>query len=192
MQSRTQEQDTPVPPDPIVLRTAFEACLTWELSCAQWIHRASVWPSVVLFFRAVSILSDGLIWYLAMPITALFGGVRGVNCMWRLIGMSVLNLLVYKLLKQSIGRPRPFKACPDIRLCAKPLDEYSFPSGHTLHAVAFGIVLSAYYPLLTVPLAVFAALVAVSRVVLGLHYPSDVVMGAGIGGLTAWAALKLF
>lgn len=52
-----------------------------------------------------------------------------------------------------------------------PLDEFSFPSGHTLHAVAFSLVAMAHYPVLAWALVPFTASVAVSRVVLGLHYP---------------------
>ena len=64
---------------------------------------------------------------------------------------------------------------------APPLDEFSFPSGHTLHAVSFGIVAAGWFPVLALPLALFAVLVAMSRVVLGLHYPSDVLAGAALG-----------
>jgi membrane-associated phospholipid phosphatase len=61
-----------------------------------------------------------------------------------------------------------------------PLDEFSFPSGHTLHAVSFTIVALAYYPWLAPLLVPFTAGVALSRVVLGLHYPSDVLAATGI------------
>ena len=71
-----------------------------------------------------------------------------------------------------------------------PLDEFSFPSGHTLHAIAFSSVAVAHYPWLAWPLAPFVALVAASRVVLGLHYPSDVLAASVIG--TALASLSLW
>jgi len=69
-----------------------------------------------------------------------------------------------------------------------PLDEFSFPSGHTLHAVTFTIIALAYAPLLAPLLLPFALLVAASRVVLGLHYPSDVLaatlIGCGLGAVS--------
>jgi undecaprenyl-diphosphatase len=75
--------------------------------------------------------------------------------------------------------------------CARALDKHSFPSGHTLHAVAFATLLSFHYPSFSVPLWGFALRVASSRIVLGLHYPSDVIVGAGIGALTAGTALAM-
>lgn len=202
MAATPPEQDKPAPPEltlwaaartvwPWLCRGSL-TCLEWERTCARWLHRATVWPSVLVAMRAVSGLSDGLVWYLAFPALLLWGGPSGLHCALRLAGMSGVNLLIYKALKQGTGRPRPFKTCPGIRVCARPLDEYSFPSGHTLHAVAFGVILSTYYPVLAWPLGVFAALVALSRVVLGLHYPSDVLIGALIGAVSAWATLNLF
>lgn len=63
----------------------------------------------------------------------------------------------------------------------RPLDHFSFPSGHTLHAVLFSVMLGTYFPALLPVLLVFSVLVALSRMVLGLHYPTDVLAGAGLG-----------
>jgi undecaprenyl-diphosphatase len=70
-----------------------------------------------------------------------------------------------------------------------PLDHYSFPSGHTLHAVSFTVVALHYYPQLAWVLVPFTLLVAGSRVFLGLHYPSDVAAAAAIGYLLAYAGI---
>ena len=71
-----------------------------------------------------------------------------------------------------------------------PLDEFSFPSGHTLHAVSFSLIALAYFPVLMPILLPFTLLVALSRVVLGLHYPSDVIaatlIGCALGGASLW------
>ena len=58
---------------------------------------------------------------------------------------------------------------------------FCFPSGHTLQAVLFTVTLGTYFPALLLIMLPFMALVALSRMVLGLHYPTDVLIGAGIG-----------
>jgi undecaprenyl-diphosphatase len=141
---------------------------------------------------AVSWLSDGILWYTLMLLLPWWGGLNGTACGLRMAGLGLLNLVIYKALKRVCARPRPYVACREIRARARSLDEYSFPSGHTLHAVSFGLLLSLYYPVLSWPLAGFALLVAMSRVVLGLHYPSDVAIGAAIGVGTAKLVLLLF
>lgn len=107
--------------------------------------------------------------------------------------MAVAGLsctLLYKWLKAKTLRPRPFEFYREIVLSVPPLDKYSFPSGHTLHAVAFTLVALTYYPHLAWVLLPFTLLVAASRLVLGLHYPTDVMAGAMIGalvgGLSFW------
>ena len=89
--------------------------------------------------------------------------------------------LIYKWLKARTLRPRPFNVHQQISLRSIPLDQFSFPSGHTLHAVIFTLVAIHYYPMLAIGLIPFTILIGLSRPVLGLHYPSDVLVGALIG-----------
>jgi undecaprenyl-diphosphatase len=106
-----------------------------------------------------------------------------------LAGLS--GTLVYKWIKGKASRPRPYEVHQDIWLSGTPLDRFSFPSGHTLHAVAFCLVALFYFPALAWLLVPFTLMVGMSRVILGLHYPSDVLAGAGIGGLIAGIFLLL-
>jgi undecaprenyl-diphosphatase len=97
----------------------------------------------------------------------------------------------YKMVKTSTSRPRPYQSLRHIEAGAPPLDAYSFPSGHTLHAVAFTLVALAYWPWLAPLLVPFTLLTAASRVALGLHYPSDVLAGASLGAGIAFASLAV-
>ena len=142
------------------------------------------------YFATVSRLGDGMFWYVLMGALIVFGGIAGLRASLHLAATGVIALTLYKLLKRWTRRPRPFASDLRIHAWVAPLDEFSFPSGHTLHAVAFSLVAMAHYPLLAWLLVPFTASVAVSRVVLGLHYPSDVLAANAIG--SALAALSLW
>ncbi|WP_374014065.1 phosphatase PAP2 family protein [Pseudoxanthomonas koreensis] len=143
------------------------------------------------YFSLVSRLGDGAFWYALMGLMMLGDGRDGLAAALQLALTGLVALALYKGLKRWTRRPRPFAADGRIRAWVAPLDEFSFPSGHTLHAVAFTIVALAHYPWLAMVLVPFTASVAVSRVVLGLHYPSDVLAATGIGALLAGASLWL-
>jgi undecaprenyl-diphosphatase len=98
-----------------------------------------------------------------------------------MVAVGLVGLMIYKWLKKKTLRPRPCDLHPAILRGTAPLDEFSFPSGHTLHAVGFAMVALAYFPWLAPIVVPFALLVALSRVILGLHYPTDVLAGAAIG-----------
>jgi undecaprenyl-diphosphatase len=126
-----------------------------------------------------------------MACMVVFDGWNGLFAAAHLTATGVIALALYRWLKRWTKRPRPFVFDARIRAWVAPLDEFSFPSGHTLHAVAFTLVALAHYPTLAWILVPFTATVAASRVVLGLHYPSDVLAATAIGSAIAAAALWL-
>lgn len=161
---------------------------------ARWCRRANRYGrrrGIRALFSVLSRLGDGVFWYLLMGALVLADGLEGLLASVHMAITGAAALTLYKVLKRWTRRPRPFAADLRIRAWVAPLDEYSFPSGHTLHAVAFTVVALAYYPWLAPLLLPFCAGVALSRVVLGLHYPSDVLAATGIGLLLGTLSLQL-
>jgi len=159
--------------------------------CLSWNRWGRV-ETVRRYFAGVSRLGDGLAWYALMGLIALFGGDKGLMVTAQLAATGLVALGLYLGLKRWTRRPRPFAADRRIRALVRPLDEFSFPSGHTLHAAAFSAVAISHYPALAWLLLPFAASVAVSRVVLGLHYPSDVLAASALGGALAGCSVWLW
>ncbi|ANQ84973.1 phosphatase PAP2 family protein [Azoarcus olearius] len=159
--------------------------------CVVKLNRVLVYRPCKWLARAISRMGDGELWGVLILVLALLPGPAGLRCALHLGAVALAGLLLYLFAKRRTGRPRPCNRLQELRDCPRPLDEYSFPSGHTLHAVAFAVVTSAYFPLLGAALAVFAVLTGVVRVVLGLHYPSDVLAGVAIGGGVALLSLAV-
>ncbi|EPF71847.1 MULTISPECIES: phosphatase PAP2 family protein [Acinetobacter] len=167
------------------LKNAKIRILDLDLKGCLYLNHFSHSERVAYFFKVVSRLGDGLFWYVMLATVWLWQGLLyGLQIIYLLLGGSV-GTGIYKLLKSKTVRPRPYQVHQVIRLGERPLDHFSFPSGHTLHAVMITTVLGYIQPLLLVLMLPFTILVALSRMVLGLHYPSDVAVGALIGGLVA-------
>lgn len=157
-----------------------------EYGLCRQLNRGASFALPRRVFRIASRLGDGIVWYvliLALPVIYGSAGVRPAVVM---ASTGLLGVMIYSLLKRLFVRERPFITHTAIDRAAAPLDRYSFPSGHTLHAVCFAWQATAHFPELGWVLLPLASLIASSRVILGLHYPTDVLVGGAIGaGLAA-------
>jgi len=154
-------------------------------------NRISSYRFVSLFFSLISRLGDGVFWYSLMLVLPLVYGIQGLLISFHMISAAIPALMIYKLLKKKTLRPRPCAVSTVVKQQTHTLDQFSFPSGHTLHAVSFTLIVSGHLPFAIWILSPFAMLVAVSRPVLGLHYPSDVLAGAAIGATIAALSWKV-
>ena len=152
-----------------------------EYRLCRRLNRGVEHRAIRLFFMAASRLGDGVIWYALMLALPFIYGTRGLQVAAIMLASSAVGLAVYKFLKRTFVRERPFIRHAGISLAGAPLDRYSFPSGHTLHAVSFTWQGCAAFPELSFALIPLAMAIAASRVVLGLHYPTDVLVGALLG-----------
>ncbi|MDJ0840264.1 MAG: phosphatase PAP2 family protein [Acidobacteriota bacterium] len=159
--------------------TWIDAVNSIDLNLCRVINKSCRRPAVVRsFFAAVSRLGDGVFWYAWMVALPLLFGMEGALVSLQMIAGGALGLGMYRAIKEWTHRIRPCAAHQDIVAGTAPLDKFSFPSGHTLHAVCFTTIIVSAYPATGWVLIPFTFLVALSRPVLGLHYPTDVIVGA--------------
>jgi undecaprenyl-diphosphatase len=169
----------------------FQRMDQYELAYCLRFNRACRLRQIEHLFAGISRLGDGAFWYILMLILSITKGKQGLIASLHMLMVGVLCLLLYKWLKARTERTRPFTRHAGIHICTAPLDYYSFPSGHTLHAVAFSFIALTYFPALAWLLVPFTLLIALSRLILGLHYPTDVLAGAALGAILASASLML-
>jgi undecaprenyl-diphosphatase len=153
----------------------------------RWVRLWMLWAT-----RA----GDGWLWVvMALLLTA--DGLEGLKVLGGVAVSAGLANSLLVLTKRRVHRARPCETVRPAHFDVDPLtwfeaDRFSFPSGHALNAFALGSVIALGYPLVAVPVLLLAASVAASRVVLGLHWLSDVLVGAFVGaviGTSVWLAL---
>ncbi len=162
-----------------------------ELGICLRINALSRAASVRRFFTAISRLGDGTAYAIVGVACAAILEADGPAFIVQSGLTAGVGILTYKGLKNRLVRERPYITHNGIVATTAPLDRYSFPSGHTMHAVSFAILYSTHVPHVSWIMVPFAFLVAASRVILGLHYPTDVVVGGILGATLAYSSLAV-
>jgi undecaprenyl-diphosphatase len=123
-------------------------------------------------------------WFIVAALLALFGGSRGRRAaITGIAAIGVTSFAVNQPMKLVSARTRPDRAdVPQERWVSMP-ESTSFPSGHSASAAAFATAVGDVIPAASIPLRATATLVGFTRVYTGVHYPSDVVVGATAGAL---------
>jgi len=155
------------------------------------IHR---WPAprwVRLWMLGATWGGDGWLWVGLGLMVLLFGGAQRFRAM-SAAGLAVaVGATLFLGLKKITGRRRPLVFEPHSWATLLPPDRFSFPSGHTITAFGVAVSLSLFYPSLAPGLLFCAASVSASRVLLGMHFLSDVLAGAAIGATMAFGSVHL-
>ena len=143
-------------------------------------------------FKFITHLGDeGYVW-IAIAVILLF--VKKYRKVGLMVGASLLGSLVFNnmLVKNLVARPRPYRMIETLSILIPEPGEYSFPSGHTSSSFAAGVVLYLMLPKkYGVPAMILAFLIGISRLYVGVHYPTDVLGGMVMGTVLAVATVKI-
>lgn len=169
----------------------FLSLNTFELGLLDRIQELFSCPALDFFFSHITVLGNGgIFWillsilFLCIPKTRRWGLSMGFALIFCLIAGNFL-------LKPLINRIRPFALNESVQLIIQAPKDASFPSGHTYCSFASAFVLLGYNKKAGVAALVLAILIALSRLYLYVHYPTDVLAGVVMGFLAAWAARRL-
>ena len=163
----------------------------WDQALCIRLNRGVRYALLLRALQGLSWLGNGIFWYALMLALLLADAHAAALPVLHMAFVGAVCTCCYKMVKHSTVRNRPYQVNPLVSAKAAALDRFSFPSGHTLHAIAFSLVACFYYPGLWVVLWPFTLLTAASRVALGLHYPSDVIAGGVLGALIAGASFAV-
>jgi undecaprenyl-diphosphatase len=134
---------------------------------------------------------DGWLWYAILLAILGFGGEDRFRACGAAIAASAVGIWVFLFLKKTANRSRPCAISQHAWATLLPPDQFSFPSGHTMTAFAVTTPLMSYYPDLSLGLGFCAISIACSRILLGMHFLSDVVAGGVLGALLGFLAMSV-
>ena len=164
----------------------MECLFNLDASILLWIQENIRTPWLTVFFKAVTSLGNaGIFWILLSMGLIIYAKTRqtGIRAMTALVISFVINNL---FLKNVIARTRPYEVIDELKLLIAPQWDYSFPSGHAGSSFAAAMAMFLKLPRrYGIPALIGAALIAVSRLYVGVHYPTDVLVGTLTGILIA-------
>lgn len=158
---------------------------------------AFLWVHVTKGFqyrRSVKFISqtgDGPFYLIVALCLLAFEPITGTAFFWAGIIAYIFDVSLYLLLKNLIKRDRPAVKITTYQAWITPSDQFSFPSGHTAAAFLFACLVFNFYPLFAIPCFIWASAIGMSRVLLGVHYPTDLVAGALLGSACAFWGIYL-
>jgi undecaprenyl-diphosphatase len=168
------------------------AALRWDVGAFYWVNHGWSRPVLDVFFRFVTELKDYIVPAAALAVYLwIKKGSRGrLTLLTLALFVALADPISSRLIKHWVQRPRPCAALPGVLTPAGVRGTFSFPSSHAVNIGGAALIIALNFPSWSLPAFLLAALVGLSRVYLGLHYPSDVLVGYLIGGAIAWGCWR--
>lgn len=171
----------------------LDAIINFDTVSLLWIQETLRLPflnPVMIFITSIG--NYALVWIAISVSLVIPQKTRRIGIM-SLVALLVSFLLNNLILKEVVGRIRPYEVISGLELLVNPATDLSFPSGHTGNSFAVAVVLFQKLPRkYGIPSLILASLIGISRLYIGIHYPTDVLAGAVIGTLIAILVVKLF
>ena len=170
----------------------IEEVLRWDAETLRAISSHPALRPLSRLFVLATYLGDGYLWGgLALGLI-MFGSAVDRGYVLIGLGVTMVNIAVFRLFKLVFNRPRPSLVFFGLR--SRMIDSYSFPSGHSTISFGLAWAISVCYPNIAVQLAVYAVaiIIALSRVYMREHYPLDVICGALLGSFSAAYTIPIF
>lgn len=155
------------------------------------VHRWSAPRWIRLWMICATRGGDGWLWYALGIVLLVFGGRPGALAVGQAAAAAMCGVGLFLWLKKKTARRRPCALEAHCWANLLPPDQFSFPSGHTITAFAVAVPVTAQFPEAAVGVWFCAVSIAVSRIILGMHFFSDVAAGATLGWLLGTAARGL-
>ncbi|MEJ7605870.1 MAG: phosphatase PAP2 family protein [Bryobacteraceae bacterium] len=136
-------------------------------------RRVNAWPAprwIRLWMVCATRGGDGWIWYAMLTVILSFGGPERFAAAAASVMAVAAGIAIFLIVKRKTGRKRPCAIEPHCWAKLLPPDQFSFPSGHTITAFAMASSLGLFYPSLLPGLLFIAVSIALSRIVLGMHF----------------------
>ena len=153
----------------------------YDLRLLLWCRKSRFYPQFISFVRTISKTGDGYMQLLVPICYLIIDSDKGEQFFWLALLAFSIERVIYFGLKNVLRRPRPPEVVPDFTSIIRASDQFSFPSGHTMAAFCLAGICLLSFGAIALPLYIWAICIAMSRVILGVHFPSDTLAGALLG-----------